>query len=132
MINREQWREDLRKRLEPEQQARPGGGSHWISVGEGWKELICNLVDRLDALGLPYNVLQVKEKFGTLRFYAHCEQESQEFDRMVSRAERISRKICEDCGRKGMLRGDSWIRTLCVDCDRKFKDLRSGGKRLAQ
>jgi hypothetical protein len=38
-------------------------------VGPGWHDIIRRLVMDLEALGWDGSVMQVKEKFGTLRFY---------------------------------------------------------------
>jgi hypothetical protein len=60
-------------------------------------------------------VMQVKEKFGGLRFYVHGATEKQ-FD-YIYFAEHLSYKVCEDCGTmKDVMSYDiSWIRTLCPE-----------------
>lgn len=54
---------------------------------------------------------QIKEKFGTLRFYVTGG------DRYIygaiQMADSMSGHICEDCGNLGSRRGGTWIRTLC-------------------
>ena len=57
---------------------------------------------------------QVKEKFGTLRFYYSGGDES--IVGIVSLAESLSGRICEDCGNTGSTRGDGWVRTECESC----------------
>jgi hypothetical protein len=55
--------------------------------------------------------VQIKEKFGTLRFYYDG---GDEYIRgLVSMAEVISEITCETCGAPGKLRPGGWIRTLC-------------------
>jgi hypothetical protein len=55
--------------------------------------------------------VQVKEKFGTLRFYYDG---GDEYIRgLVSMAEVISEITCETCGASGKIREGGWIRTLC-------------------
>jgi hypothetical protein len=54
--------------------------------------------------------VQVKEKFGTLRFY-HPGNDA--IDRYVRLAERLSSVTCEDCGKRGMQNDSGWIRTQC-------------------
>lgn len=64
-----------------------------------------------------FNVQQVKEKYGSLRFYVTCAPEKV-FD-MIHEAEKKSFYICEKCGKEGdgFYRDDlSWIITLCDDC----------------
>lgn len=61
---------------------------------------------------VPQVVLsQVKEKFGTLRFYYDGGNEV--IRGMVSMAESMSARTCEECGNPGRTRGGGWIRTLC-------------------
>jgi len=57
---------------------------------------------------------QIKEKFGTLRVY--MTYETNEIERFISEAENLSSKTCEECGSIGVLRNDTWIRTLCDKC----------------
>ena len=54
---------------------------------------------------------QVKEKFGTLRFYYTGGDDV--IDGMVRMAESMSSVTCETCGNPGQQRGGGWIRTLC-------------------
>jgi hypothetical protein len=60
---------------------------------------------------------QVKEKFGGLRFYISNGDDA--VYAMITLAESMSYKICEDCGNRGMMRKGPWIRTLCDSCDKK-------------
>ena len=57
---------------------------------------------------------QVKEKFGTLRFYM-TSATSEMYD-LVQEAEEKSATICENCGKPGKLRSGGWIRCLCDEC----------------
>jgi hypothetical protein len=54
---------------------------------------------------------QIKEKFGTLRFYYTGGDDV--IDGMVRMAESMSGVTCETCGNPGQQRGGGWIRTLC-------------------
>ncbi len=56
-------------------------------------------------------VEQIKEKFGTLRFYASSGDEFT--DGAISFAESLSNQMCEECGAPGKRIGGDWIRTLC-------------------
>lgn len=47
----------------------PDGWGRWIGCGPGWYPLIVELDRELAALDPAYRVHQVKEKFGTLRYY---------------------------------------------------------------
>lgn len=81
---------------------------------KGWNSLIDPLVEELNRLN--GRVLQIKEKFGGLRFYytlAHNHPEAERFSQKVATAEILSFEICEVCGQPGTLRAGGWIRTLC-------------------
>ena len=54
---------------------------------------------------------QVKEKFGTLRFYYTGGDD--EISGMVRMAESMSGVTCEECGNPGERRGSGWIYTAC-------------------
>ena len=56
-------------------------------------------------------VTQVKEKFGTLRFYYDGGDEY--IDGLVSLAESMSACTCETCGSPGKTVGGGWLTTLC-------------------
>jgi hypothetical protein len=59
------------------------------------------------------SVIQIKEKFGTLRFY--YENHTDFVDGLVSMATAMTAITCETCGHPGRLRSMNrrWIRTLC-------------------
>ena len=54
---------------------------------------------------------QVKEKFGTLRFYYTGGDDY--IDGLVSMAESMSGVTCETCGNPGKSTGGGWIKTVC-------------------
>ncbi len=56
-------------------------------------------------------LVQVKEKFGGLRFYA--DGGSSELQAQIELAEAMSYRTCETCGAPGVPRRGGWIRTLC-------------------
>lgn len=57
---------------------------------------------------------QVKEKYGTLRFYTTYETE--EMSQLISIAERKSAITCETCGKLGKRNNYGWVTTLCDEC----------------
>jgi len=65
-----------------------------------------------------FKVTQVKEKFGTLRFYVNGATDK--IYNMISEAENKSYTTCEVCGAdaKPVKRG-GWYATLCTDCAEK-------------
>jgi len=99
----------------------------WGFPGDGWFDLIYNLSEKLEAINnkLPegstkIEASQVKEKFGTLRFYTNGVP-SEVFDearKLIGEAEDLSAITCEYCGKPGKQRGDGWARTRCEDCNK--------------
>jgi hypothetical protein len=91
-----------------------------FACGDGWFDLIDDLSSKLETLiaAMPENVrskykaVQVKEKFGTLRFY--MTHSTNEMEEIINVAEDRSATTCDVCGLHGSLSSDrSWIRTLC-------------------
>jgi hypothetical protein len=60
---------------------------------------------------------QVKEKFGTLRFYYSGGDDV--IDGMVRMAESMSGVTCEECGNPGERKGGGWVHTFCTPCEEK-------------
>lgn len=92
---------------------------------DGWYYIIdalCKaLQDTTDLYEEPQIVaFQIKERFGTLRFYA-IGGFTEKQGGMISFAEALSARVCEQCGsnRDVKLREGPWIRTLCEPCDNK-------------
>lgn len=75
----------------------------------GWKSLIDPLIEYCEKHNIK--ILQIKEKFGGLRFYTGAAPD--EFYEMVHKAEQESYKTCEVCGEPGKLYKDGWLKTLC-------------------
>jgi hypothetical protein len=68
--------------------------------------------NRLNNVKFPEVIAtQVKEKYGTLRFYYNGGDDY--VDGVVSMAESMSERTCEVCGAPGELREGGWLRTLC-------------------
>lgn len=98
--------------------------SFGFSHGDGWFDIVYKLSQKLEKLIIQYKkenpddpeppcAMQVKEKFGTLRFYlSHGTDEMHE---LTNDAEEKSAKTCEQCGRPGKTRSTRWIRTLCEE-----------------
>jgi len=81
------------------------------SVGKGWKQIVLDLCADLRHLGWDGRLVQIKEKFGGLRFYINAG--SLDVRKRISEAERLSSSTCEECGQPGCLRNGSWLKTLC-------------------
>jgi hypothetical protein len=83
----------------------------FFEVGPGWYDMLKNLIDELIAAGWDKQICQVKEKFGTLRFYVNSA--SDECYKIISKYEKLSSTVCENCGEPGKLRQGGWLATLC-------------------
>jgi hypothetical protein len=102
--------------------------------GSGWFWLIDKLCERIQShidLNPHLNIeqviaVQVKEKFGGLRFYYNGGNDY--IDGMVSLAEHLSYYICENCGTTENVtqNENGWIFTLCYKC----RSLKDSGKEL--
>jgi hypothetical protein len=127
--------DEFSKKMEatyPQMFSRPYGG---FAIGKGWWPLIeklCSTIQhhvdwvnstRTNLLNAnPYGhpipeecpqvtVAQIKEKFGTLRFYYDGGDDY--VSGAVSLAESLTGHLCEDCGGFGKRRHGGWVRTLC-------------------
>jgi hypothetical protein len=67
-------------------------------------------------------ILQIKEKFGHLRFYVG--EAPIAIYSAIEEAERQSFKVCEVCGSPGEIRGGSWITVRCDRCSKGIKSMR--------
>lgn len=125
--------------------------NYGCECGDGWFELIQELCQRITNVykfegidDIDIEILQIKEKFGKLRFYyrhfgdsntiqaidflgvgslrlsppsdEECEYKKK-ISELVHSYEEWSSHICEKCGDRGALRTDFvWKKTLCEDC----------------
>jgi hypothetical protein len=107
----------------------------YSAIGVGWLSIIEELNDNLAAIDLDYEIHQIKEKFGTLRFYAqtsfgcgerwdgdlkqHIVYDEQaharyeQFSALIAEAEKASGTTCEVCGEPGEIRQSRWIKVRC-------------------
>jgi hypothetical protein len=116
--------EEFVKKLEnkfPKMFANPYGG---IDVDAGWWPIIETLCANIQSHTDWWNtnrkdrpvveqvvVEQIKEKFGSLRFYY---QGGDDYIRgLVTMAEEWADASCEICGKPGIRRTGGWIKTLC-------------------
>lgn len=73
-----------------------------------------------EAENVPVAV-QVKEKFGTLRFYV--DKATTEQYNIIGFAEDMSSRVCEQCGdtSTAQTRSGGWVRTLCNSCEEEYQ-----------
>jgi len=90
------------------------------NVGDGWQPLVTDVHAHLIELLGDYELLQIKEKFGGLRYYWNplddATVEAAELARQITEeAEARSVTICEECGIKGKNQADhGWYHTFCT------------------
>lgn len=87
-------------------------------IGPGWRPIVSDLVEALETLDPNLNILQIKEKFGGLRFYYTIDPLFyEEAERRVGLATEQCDRTCEECGEPGELTNEGWYRTLCGACE---------------
>lgn len=107
----------------------PDGWGRWISHSKGWYKLVCETNEMLSYIDPDYEIHQVKEKYGTLRYYYGSKfsfdtTQGKIMEAIVRQAENLSAVTCEDCGKAQYgtldnidstvkLRTHGWLRTLC-------------------
>lgn len=144
MSYNEQEYDEFAKRMEerfPKMFEQPYGG---FAIGKGWWPIIESLCANIQhhikwknetrerlLKDNPYNhtipeeveqvkVVQIKEKFGGLRFY--YDGGDAEIRGMVTMAEAWADKSCETCGAPGERRSGGWIRTLCDHHEEEYQN----------
>ena len=102
------WRED----------GEPIMSSDYFACCSGWYGIIKDLISGAIEAGWDRKILQVKEKFGGLRFYIGAA--SSEVHDLIRIAEDLSYKTCEICGStENVVTEGRWLRTLCDKCRKK-------------
>lgn len=102
-------------------------GDGYVECREGWYEIIIKIDRMLRFINPDYKIAQIKEKFGTLRYYFDYnfpdDLSDEEIDvrasimgAVVGHQERISAYTCEYCGERGKTRAGGWYKTLCDSC----------------
>jgi hypothetical protein len=75
----------------------------FASCGDGWKEIISNTDEKLKYIDPDYKIVQIKEKFGGLRYYFDSSVEygsiaHQIMNDIILWAELSASRTCELCG----------------------------------
>ena len=97
-----------------------------IDTGDGWYNIIDTLCYQIqwhiehnlnkdeDPEVVNVEAVQVKEKYGGLRFYYNGGNDF--ISGLVYMAEGMSSKTCEECAAPGTQNEVGWIHTLCTPC----------------
>ena len=107
------------------------------SVPDGWSGIVMEFVVKLRELlsedlaegeKSAFQVLQLKEKFGTIRLYYGFTSEEEGVEEkvksLVNNLELESGSVCLDCGSRDEVEqtNTGWIATLCKKCREKRED----------
>lgn len=84
-----------------------------IAFGEQMCEEIAQALKKADYLD-EYLILQIKEKYGELRWYDSGAP--QEVEDIIEKYRRLSTKVCVKCGKPATLTTQGWISPYCDTC----------------
>lgn len=103
-----------------------------LECGPGWDELLVDLLAQLDAIlakhpTLRFRLVQIKEKFGSLRFYVSFDEGTEDdiaqkdlvkvVFAAIQDAQKKSARTCERCGTPSVIREiGSVATTVCPKC----------------
>ena len=108
--------------------------AYGIDCGDGWYDLLNALCQNIqghidwkakalatdeEKEGLQLIATQIKEKFGSLRFYYSGGDDYTAG--LIHMAESISGMICETCGDRATVKTSGWIKNICNACHIKGK-----------
>jgi hypothetical protein len=124
-----------RDRFKPDTQSRMCDG--FYCCGDGWFDLIYKLSSKIDEFCKKHNLTgnnyicawQVKQKYGSLRFYTgnyygnnytdlveRSKEQNEELHKLIRDAENESSITCEVCGKSGKAYNSrGWISVSCED-----------------
>jgi hypothetical protein len=77
--------------------------------GDGWFAIVWRLCEDLEPIvGEGFEVTQVKEKFGELRFYVRHGWRTEAIEKCIEAAQLEALRTCEVCGQPGKAREGDW------------------------
>ena len=105
----------------------PENWGRWVTLDKGWYKLVIDTHKKLKYIDPNYQIHQIKEKFGGLRYYyqssfPYGSMQDEIMQAIVNNAEEIASKTCETCGiydykaRVETRVRNHWYKTLCRDC----------------
>ena len=105
----------------------PPGWGRWISCDKGWFPILVEANEQLEFIDPNYEIHQIKEKFGTLRFYFNTEFDYETIqhkimESIICYAEEKSARTCEVCGTNEYGKTVKnrqigyWYKTECLEC----------------
>ena len=92
----------------------------WSAVPKGWHDIVVDLHQHILQVVPDYRIIQIKEKFGSLRVYATCST-NVIADAIVSHYQELSTKTCDVCGKPGRITNNKRVfAARCIDHALKF------------
>ncbi|MFN4973824.1 MAG: hypothetical protein ACK5GV_01105 [Bacteroidota bacterium] len=96
-----------------------------FECGDGWADLLVELCQKINTHLKTLSkeqvdsiyALQIKEKYGTLRFYLSCYDDT--IDKFIQDAQLKSSFTCEVCGNAGKVLGEHWLYCACPEHSRE-------------
>lgn len=96
-----------------------------FECGDGWFDLIYDLSKKIENKNIQFfadgdeehlvKAVQIKEKFGGLRFYTNFYFE--DVEEWIKEAEDKSERTCENCGKLGSIKSKhGWLLCRCEEC----------------
>lgn len=119
----QEWINEERKKNEPRKEY---SGGYMPSSEEKIKRYQEHIEEQKKKIIPQLEAAQVKEKYGSLRFYLSGYPVQPEIyarvNAYVKFAESMSYVTCESCGAPGKQQGGHWVFTLCDDCFKKREE----------
>lgn len=93
------------------------------AMPEGWRirfgeEMVEEISQELKKYNFEdkYRIIQIKEKWGGLRWYDGGWPQGSQIGRIISKYESLSYKICIKCGDLAVYESQGWISPYCKNC----------------
>lgn len=90
-----------------------------LAFGEQMCEEIQQELERVNYVD-EYDILQIKEKYGSLRWYTGAIPIESLLYEIVEKYEYLSEKTCIECGNPATYMTTGWIMPICEDCKNKI------------
>ena len=89
----------------------------WINyIPPGWATLARNMIERCEQLDPTYHIIDMKEKWGTLRTISTCENNYDIISDIENSCEQLSQYICCQCGTNAVKYSTGYILPWCDEC----------------
>jgi hypothetical protein len=97
---------------------------YFCTLPVGWTELVINLHNNLVQVVPDYELHQVKEKFGGLRYYTSIKYNANSIPSiLIQHYEEKSFRVCAECGTESNVSTKTikgfYVCTMCDDCRAK-------------